>query len=168
MESRGKEADECIRDRAIRNRWFFRCTRRSCSFTISLQRIERPLIDCGRCVASVSRDNARQVLAQHLKRSDLAPQFRAHLKNVREHFGALRAVEVTAEAVDKCNSARQMVGSTPATINCSTLLSRVFKLAIKRRHLSFAPEISHLSNKVNARQGLFCRCRLPRIDFLTI
>ena len=84
------------------------------------------------------------------------PQFRAHLKHVRDYFGTWRAVEVSAEAVDRYISERQEAGSAPATINRSTqLLAQAFKLAIERRHLSTAPQIRHLSEKGNARQGFF-------------
>ncbi len=85
-----------------------------------------------------------------------SPQFRAHLKHIRECFGAWRAVEVSAEAVDKYISARQEARSAPATINRSTqLLAQAFKLAVERKHLSTAPHIRHLSEKGNARQGFF-------------
>jgi integrase len=85
-----------------------------------------------------------------------SPQFRAHLKHIREYFGAWRAVEVSAEAVDKYISGRQGAGSAPATINRSTqLLAQAFKLAVDRKHLSTAPQIRHLSEKGNARQGFF-------------
>ena len=85
-----------------------------------------------------------------------SPQFRAHLKHIRAYFGAWRAVEVSAEAVDKYISGRQGAGTAPATINRSTqLLAQAFKLAIERKHLSSAPQIRHLSEKGNARQGFF-------------
>ena len=89
-------------------------------------------------------------------RGKASPQFRAHLKHVRDYFGTWRAVEVSAEAVDKYISERQEAGSAPASINRSTqLLAQAFKLAIERKHLSTAPQIRHLSEKVNARQGFF-------------
>ena len=85
-----------------------------------------------------------------------SPQFRAHLKHIREYFGAWRAVEVSAEAVDKYISRRQEAGSAAATINRSRqLLAQAFKLAVDRKHLSTAPQIRHLSEKGNARQGFF-------------
>jgi integrase len=85
-----------------------------------------------------------------------SPQFRAHLRHVSGYFGAWRAVEVSAEAVDKYISERQEAGSAPATINRSTqLLAQAFKLAVDRKHLSTAPQIRHLSEKGNARQGFF-------------
>lgn len=58
------------------------------------------------------------------------PQFRTHLKHIRHYFGAWRAVEGSAEAVDKYISGRQEDGSAPATINRGTqLLAQAFKLA---------------------------------------
>lgn len=75
---------------------------------------------------------------------------------LRRYFGAWRAVEVSAEAVDKYISKRQESGSAPATINRSTqLLAQAFKLAVERKHLSTAPSIRHLSERGNARQGFF-------------
>ena len=89
-------------------------------------------------------------------RSKDSPQFRAHLKHIRAYFGTWRAVEVSAEAVDKYISERQEARTAPATINRSTqLLAQAFKLAIERKHLSSAPQIRHLSEKGNARQGFF-------------
>ena len=89
-------------------------------------------------------------------RGKASPQFRAHLKHVRDYFGTWRAVEVSAEAVDKYISERQEAGSAPATINRSTqLLAQAFKLAVDRKHLSTAPQIRRLSEKGNARQGFF-------------
>ncbi len=84
------------------------------------------------------------------------PQFRSHMKHIRTHFAKWRAVEVTAEAVDKFIELRLEAGNAPATINRSTqLLSQAFKLAIDRRHLSIAPKIRHISEKANARRGFF-------------
>jgi len=94
--------------------------------------------------------------ADYKLRDKESPQFRAHLKHIREYFGAWRAVEVTAEAVDKFITERQETGTAAATINRSTqLLNQAFGLAIKRKHLSTAPPIRHLSEKDNARQGFF-------------
>jgi integrase len=85
-----------------------------------------------------------------------SPQFRSHLKHILDYFGRWRAMEVTAEAVDRYIIERQEAGCAPATINRSTqLLAQAFKLAIERKHLSSAPRIRHLSEKGNARQGFF-------------
>ena len=84
------------------------------------------------------------------------PQFKAHLKHIRRQFDSWRAVEVTAEAVDKYISAMLEKRIAPATINRSTqLLAQAFRLAIERKHLSMAPKIRHLSEKGNARRGFF-------------
>jgi integrase len=94
--------------------------------------------------------------ADYKLRDKESPQFRAHLKHVRDYFGAWRAVEVSAEAVDKYISERREAGSASSTINRSTqLLAQAFRLAIERKHLSTAPPIRHLSEKGNARQGFF-------------
>lgn len=82
-----------------------------------------------------------------LRKKD-SPQFRAHLKHIRNYFGAWRALEVSAEAVDRYIAERQDAGSASATINRSTqLLAQAFKLAIDRKHLSTAPQIRHLSER---------------------
>lgn len=83
-------------------------------------------------------------------------QFRSHLKQIRQHFDSWRAVDVTAEAIDKYIEARLEDGSAPATINRGTqLLSQAFNLAIERRHLSITPKVRHLSEKGNERRGFF-------------
>ncbi|MGB8478174.1 MAG: site-specific integrase [Acidobacteriaceae bacterium] len=94
--------------------------------------------------------------ADYKLRGKDSPQFRAHLKHIREYFGAWRALEVTAEAVDKYIIGRQDTGTAAATINRSTqLLNQAFSFAVKNKHLSTVPRIRHLSEKGNARQGFF-------------
>lgn len=94
--------------------------------------------------------------ADYKLRGKESPQFRAHLKHIRAYFGAWRALEVTAEAVDRYIAERQEDGAAGATINRSTqLLNQAFSLAVERKHLSTAPQIRHLSEKDNARQGFF-------------
>jgi integrase len=89
-------------------------------------------------------------------RSKDTPQFRSHLKHIRNYFGAWRAVEVTAEAVDRYIGKCQDAGTAAATINRRTqLLAQAFSMAVERKHLSSAPKIRHLSEKGNARQGFF-------------
>ena len=93
--------------------------------------------------------------ADYKLRSKDSAQFSSHLHHIRAYFGAWRALEVTAEAVDKYIAERQEDGAAPATINRGTqLLNQAFKLAIERKHLSAAPRIRHLSEKGNARQGV--------------
>jgi integrase len=84
-----------------------------------------------------------------------SPQFQSHLKNIRAHFGDCLAVALSAEQVDayvrEC-----LAESKPATVNRRTqLLRQAYELAIKRRHLSQAPFIRHLSEKGNTRTGFF-------------
>jgi integrase len=94
--------------------------------------------------------------ADYQLRGKVSPQFRSHLKHIRNHFGVWRAADVTAEAVDGYILQSQQAGLAAATINRSTqLLAQAFKLAIERKHLSSAPQIRHLSEKGNARQGFF-------------
>ena len=81
-------------------------------------------------------------------------------REIRAHYGVEttppESGEVSVEAVDKYISERQEAGSASASINRSTqLLSQAFNLAIGRKHLSTAPQIRHLSEKGNARQGFF-------------
>ncbi len=94
--------------------------------------------------------------ADYKLRGKDSPQFRAHLKHIRDCFGTWRAVEVTAEAVDKYIAERLENGTAAATINRGTqLLNQGFSLAMERKHLSTAPRIRHLSERGNARQGFF-------------
>jgi integrase len=85
-----------------------------------------------------------------------SPQFKAHLKPLREHFGNWRALDVTAEAVDEFVSELLDDEKRPATVNRSTqLLTQAYKLAIERKRLTNAPAIRRLSESGNARQGFF-------------
>jgi len=85
-----------------------------------------------------------------------SPQFKSRLRRMRSYFGAWRAMEVTAEAVDRYIVEQQEAGTAPATIKRHTqLLAQAFKLAIERMHLSTAPQIRYLSEKGNERQGFF-------------
>jgi integrase len=94
--------------------------------------------------------------ADYRLRGKVSPQFKTRLKHIRGHFGGWRAVEVTAEAVDRYILDQQGAAAAPATINRHTqLLAQAFKLAIERRHISLAPQIRHLSEKGNERHGYF-------------
>jgi integrase len=99
--------------------------------------------------------------ADYKLRGKDTPQFKAHLKPVREYFGDWRALDVTAEAVDKfitrlLEGTAEQSGKAPATVNRSTqLLAQAYTLATERRRISSAPHIRHLSESGNARQGFF-------------
>ena len=94
-----------------------------------------------------------------------SPQFRSHLKHIRDYFGGWRALEVTAEGVDKYIGERQETGTAAATINRSTqLLAQAFSLAVERKHLSTGPKIRHLSERGNARQGFFSDAEFHAVE----
>ena len=82
----------------------------------------------------------------------------SHMKHLRGAFGGIRAQNLTDEAVDRYIRARLSKGMAKATVNRETqLLGQAFGLAIKRKKLRSAPNIRHLSEKGNARQGFFER-----------
>jgi integrase len=84
------------------------------------------------------------------------PQFRSHVSHIRNHFGFMRALEVTAAQVDSYIETRLAEGARPASINRSTqVFGQAFKVAVERGQLSSAPKIRHLSECGNARQGFF-------------
>jgi integrase len=97
-------------------------------------------------------------------------QLRAHLKPIREAFGDLRAVNVTAKVVDDYIDRRlagdKKAGIPPraaATINRETqLLNQAFRLGIERRLIVVAPHIRHLSDR-NVRQGFFERAEFEAV-----
>jgi integrase len=92
-----------------------------------------------------------------------SPQFDSHLARIRDHFGYMRALDVTAEMVD-CYINEHKRQARPATVNRETqLLGQAFRLAVKPRHLNTIPEIQRLSEKDNARQGFVSRMELDRV-----
>jgi integrase len=82
----------------------------------------------------------------------------SHLKQVRNALGDTRAIDVSAEMVDRYIEARLSEKEPPAmaTVNRETgLLSQAFRLGVERHRISSAPKIRKLSEKGNARQGFF-------------
>jgi integrase len=93
-----------------------------------------------------------------------SPQFRSHVKRIREHFGDMRAVEVTAALVDRYIESRLAKGARPAAINRSTqVFGQGLKLAVERGQLNSAPKLRHLSEAGNARQGFFAEWELRAV-----
>ena len=80
------------------------------------------------------------------------------MKPIRETFGNMRAVAVTAKQIEDFIDRRQDEdGLAPATGNRGTqLLGQAFSLGIERRRIVIAPHIPHLSEN-NVRQGFFER-----------
>lgn len=101
---------------------------------------------------------------QSLRGLKSAGKAAAHAKPIRSAFGTWRAVDVTAEAVDKYIKARKVVGLSNATINRSlqTLIA-AFNLAVRRRTLTTAPVIRKLSEVGNARKGFFEREEFEKV-----
>jgi integrase len=102
--------------------------------------------------------------ADYELRGVATPQFNSHLKHVRNYFGLVRAVEVTAEMVDKYIGEKLEAGFKPATVNRGTqLLRQAYALAIQRKHLVSMPSIRHLDESDNVRQGFFEEPDLRRV-----
>ena len=86
-----------------------------------------------------------------------AHNVKSHAKPIRQYFGAMRAVDVTAEQIDRFVEDRVTAGKAPATINRATqILGQAFRLARKRHKVVAIPDIRHLPER-NARQGFFER-----------
>jgi integrase len=97
-------------------------------------------------------------------RGKLSPQSASHLRRVSADFGECRAVELSAERIDKYVEQRLADGDRPATVNRATqMLGQCFALAIRRGHLSRAPYVRHLSEAGNARQGFFSERELAAV-----
>jgi integrase len=86
----------------------------------------------------------------------LSAQNASYLERVQADFGDRRAVDLTAEHVDRYIEQRLEVEAAKASINRVTqMLRRACTLAIRRGHLSRAPYIRRLSEKSNERTGFF-------------
>jgi integrase len=93
-----------------------------------------------------------------------SPQFRSHMKRIREHFGDWRAVEVTAAEVDRYIEKRLADGARPASVNRAVqVFGQSFNLAVERGLLNSAPKFRHLSEADNARQGFFAERELRAV-----
>lgn len=92
------------------------------------------------------------------------PQFKSHLKPIKEAFGDMRAVDVTAKRVDDYIDRRlHQDKKAPTTINRETqLLGQAFKLAFQRGQLVTVPHIRRLPER-NVRQGFFDRADFEAI-----
>lgn len=102
--------------------------------------------------------------ADYRLRKKSNPQFKSHLSHIRNHFGCMRAVEVTADLVDRYIEGRIAEGARPASVNRSTqVFGQAFKLAVERKRLSSAPKLRHLSEKGNVRQGFFAERELRAV-----
>ncbi|MFQ5961294.1 MAG: hypothetical protein ACE5MG_07840, partial [Candidatus Methylomirabilales bacterium] len=83
-------------------------------------------------------------------------QFKAHLRPIRAVFADQRVIEVTEEAVDSYIENRLAEGKAPATVNRETqLLGQAFRTKMAKRLNLSGPDIRHLSERDNSRQGYF-------------
>jgi integrase len=81
---------------------------------------------------------------------------RSHAKPIRDYFGAMRAVAVTAAVVDQYIATRRAAGKSNATINRGVqVLGAAGKLAVRHGKLTRWPTLRKLSEAGNAKQGFF-------------
>ena len=84
-------------------------------------------------------------------------QTQNHLRIVRKYFGDLRAVNVSTDTIHRYIEKSLTDGLAPSTVNGRTaLLREAFRLAMRRRRLSFVPEFPRLRVD-NAREGFFSK-----------
>jgi integrase len=84
------------------------------------------------------------------------------MKPVRAHFGTMRVVDLTADAVDKYIAARLKAGKSNATVNRGTMiLATAFKLAHRRGKVLTVPVIRKLP-ETNVRRVLYDKSEFER------
>ena len=97
------------------------------------------------------------LVADYKLRDKASPQFRSHLKPIRQHFGGWMVIDLMAEAIDAYIEERLETDKADATINRETqLLGQALRLALQRHRITSIPSIRHLPED-NARQGFFER-----------
>lgn len=121
----------------------------------------------GRSEESVMFEDLAEMVVldyQQKKRKSL-PTLRFALKHLRDYFGTSRALDITADRVDRYIAAREEEGAATATIQGELAqLRRGFNLAIRKRILAPAskPYIPTLRVQ-NAREGFFDPAGLERV-----
>jgi integrase len=102
-------------------------------------------------------DLVEALKADYALRGKLSTQNISYLKRVQADFGDRRAIDLTAEHIDRYIEQRLEDGSAKASLNRVTqMLGQAYVLAVRREHLSRAPYIRRLSEKGNERTGFFC------------
>ncbi len=102
------------------------------------------------------RDLLDALEADYRLREKLTPQAQSHLTPIRDAFGDRRAMNVTEETLDRYIAVCLNEGLARATVNRRLqLLGQAFRLAVRRKILSYAPAIRRLPETGNARQGFF-------------
>jgi len=93
-----------------------------------------------------------------------AKSFDYHSRAARETFGTWRAVDITAEAVDKWVTTLKAEGLANATCNRRVqCLASAFKLGLTRKRITSAPVFRKLSESGNARRGFFEGAEVARL-----
>jgi integrase len=88
----------------------------------------------------------------------------AHSKPIRAYFGSWKAIDVTAEAVDRYVEKLRNEGLAAATCNRRVqCLASAFKLGLTRKRLIHVPTFRKLSEAGNARRGFFERDEIERL-----
>jgi hypothetical protein len=114
----------------------------------------RPFVGVGQ--ERVAIDELCDALAENYKsRGKDSKQFVSNLSVVRERFGAMRAVNLTAADVAQWINELRAEGYAPATCNrYSQLLSQSFNLAIRNRVLASRPNIERALRKRQRSEGI--------------
>jgi integrase len=98
------------------------------------------------------------------ERDKLSAKAKSNFKPLREHLGAMRAVDITREVVSDMVQAWLAEGYAKATCNRRTqLLAQAFAMAVRDGKLVQTPHIGRLSEVGNERQGFFEHEDLERV-----
>jgi integrase len=101
-------------------------------------------------------DLVESLKADYELRGKLSAQNASYLKRVQSDFGEYRAVDLTAEHVDRYIEQRRDENAAKASINRVTqMLGQAYTLAIRRGYLARKPHIRQLDESGNVRQGFF-------------
>jgi integrase len=97
--------------------------------------------------------------SNYAEQGKISPQKKSLLKQARVAFGSKVAARLTSEDVEKYIAAERAQGKRNATIN------RVTEIVRRAYHLAklTAPEVRHLSEKNNTREGFFSRAEFDRV-----
>jgi integrase len=92
-----------------------------------------------------------------------ARKLRYHARPLREHFGAMRAVDVTAATVDRYVAGILTIGKSNATANRRVqILASAFKLATERGKMTAVPRLRKLPER-SARRVFYERDEFKKV-----
>lgn len=97
-------------------------------------------------------------------RGKLSSQNKSSLVRADREFGSVRAVDLTADAIDRYANERLANGDAKASINrILQHVSRAYNLAIETNRLNSMPKIRHLDESDNVRQGFLKRAEFDKL-----